>query len=127
MFYLLGFNVCLFHFPQHTFHVVILLIALKPELFWVCSHGFCFLGSGWAMVYGVGLGYWAIGQMVLELTYMLFLLVSCYTTILAVELNLRTSLFLSSVVIYTCLYDMQVSTNPSAVGGYSCKSSFMVK
>jgi len=108
------------------FHVVILLIALKPELFWYVHMVFVF-GSGWAMVYGVGLGYWATGQMVLELTYMLFLLVSCYTTILAVELNLRTSLFLSSVVIYTCLYDMQVSTNPSAVGGCSCKSSFMVK
>lgn len=26
-----------------------------------------------------------------------------------------------------CLYDVQVSTNPSAVGGCSCKSSFMVK
>jgi hypothetical protein len=71
------------------------------------------------MVYGMGLGYWAT-------TVFVSFMQSCYTTILAVELNLRT-LFLRSVEIYTCLYDVQVSTNPSAVGGCSCKSSFMVK
>jgi hypothetical protein len=50
------------------------------------------------MVYGMGLGYWAT-------TVFVSFMQSCYTTILAVELNLRT-LFLRSVVIYTCLYEM---------------------